>query len=70
MRYYRQHVMTQDEINAAAQEIADELTGLPLIVQPNGYGYRIECTAKGCGWSRCHGPVQEAREHGATHVSK
>lgn len=63
-RFYRQPV-TQADVTAAAQDIADQLKGLPLVVQPNGYGHRIECTV--CGWSKCHDTVQGAKDHAATH---
>lgn len=68
MRHYRKNYPTQAEVNAAAREIAAQLKGLPLSVQPNGYGHRIACTVTGCGWSRCHDTVQGARTHAGTHA--
>ncbi len=56
---------TQDNTNKPVRKIADLLTGLPLVVQPNGDGYRIQCTV--CGWSHSHGPVQGAMDHAASH---
>jgi hypothetical protein len=64
-RYYSRKPVTQVDVSAAAAKIQSELTGMNLTVRPNGYGYRIQCDR--CGWSACHGPVQGAIEHAATH---
>lgn len=50
----------------SVQEIADQVEGRDLKVQPNGNGHRIECTV--CLWSKCHGTVQEALNHADTHL--
>lgn len=50
-----------DYIAAWAAQVAH----LPLKVQANGYGHRIECTV--CGWSKCYGELTQAIEHAEGH---
>ncbi|MFC9191448.1 hypothetical protein [Streptomyces cyaneofuscatus] len=59
---------TQEDVNNAVRDIADQLKGLPLVVQPNAYGHRIQCAVPACGWSKCYGTVQGAKDHAATHT--
>ena len=66
-RYYRQPVITQIDVNEAVALIQAQLNDLNLLVRPNGPGWRIECTVRGCGWSKCHDNATNAIVHAATH---